>query len=64
VLTMVLGPLLETNIRRALSITNGDYLALMDSPISKVLIVGAVLMIALAFGRSLSRTRHVAMEEE
>lgn len=37
ILALVLGPLLETNLRRALSLRNGDWWVLVDSPLSQVL---------------------------
>lgn len=43
ILGFVLGPLMEQNLRRALSITNGDYAILVHSPIS----VGLWITVAL-----------------
>ena len=37
ILALVLGPLLETNLRRALSLRNGDWWVLVDSPLSQAL---------------------------
>lgn len=43
ILGFVLGPLMEQNLRRALSISNGDYHILVGSPISIGLWITAVL---------------------
>jgi putative tricarboxylic transport membrane protein len=43
----VLGDLMEQNLRRALSITNGELGILVESPISIGLWVGAVAMVVV-----------------
>jgi putative tricarboxylic transport membrane protein len=43
VLAMVLGPLMETNFRRALTISQGDYSVFITHPISAVLLLSAAL---------------------
>jgi putative tricarboxylic transport membrane protein len=45
ILGFVLGDMMEQNLRRALSITNGELGILVESPISKGLWVGAVAMV-------------------
>ncbi|MCH1881914.1 tripartite tricarboxylate transporter permease [Agrococcus sp. ARC_14] len=57
-LTIVLGPLMESNLRRALSISRGDLSVFVTSPIALSLIIAAVLAIGgtLAF-RFWSRRR-------
>ena len=58
ILGFVLGDLMEQNLRRALSITNGDVHILVESPISIGLWVGAVAMVVLPpLLRRLSRRR-------
>jgi putative tricarboxylic transport membrane protein len=57
VLALVLGPLMETNFRRALSLSQGDYTVFVTHPISAVLLLAAVVsltwpLIARLFGRS------------
>ena len=57
VLALVLGPLMETNFRRALQISQGDYSIFLTHPISAVLLLGAVLsltwpLLMRLFGRS------------
>jgi putative tricarboxylic transport membrane protein len=45
ILGFVLGDLMEQNLRRALSITNGELGILVESPISIGLWIGAALML-------------------
>jgi putative tricarboxylic transport membrane protein len=57
VLALVLGPLMETNFRRALQISQGDYSIFLTHPISAVLLLAAVLsltwpLLMRLFGRS------------
>jgi putative tricarboxylic transport membrane protein len=47
ILGFVLGDMMEQNLRRALSITNGDAVILVESPISIGLWIGAATMILL-----------------
>ncbi|TQR30649.1 tripartite tricarboxylate transporter TctA [Campylobacter sp. MIT 99-7217] len=47
ILGFVLGEQLEVNLRRALSISNGDFSILWQSVITQVLLVGAVLIIVV-----------------
>ena len=47
ILGFVLGDLMEQNLRRALSITNGDASILVQSPIAIGLWIGAVLMVVV-----------------
>jgi len=46
-LNIVLGDMMEQNLRRALSITNGELGILIESPICKGLWVGTLLMVAV-----------------
>jgi putative tricarboxylic transport membrane protein len=47
ILGFVLGDMMEQNLRRALSITNGDAGILVESPICIGLWVGAVAMVSV-----------------
>jgi putative tricarboxylic transport membrane protein len=47
ILGFVLGDMMEQNLRRALSITNGELGILIESPICKGLWVGAVAMVVV-----------------
>ncbi|KQO16240.1 tripartite tricarboxylate transporter TctA [Acidovorax sp. Leaf76] len=60
ILGFVLGGLMEQNLRRALSITNGDTSILFESPISVVLWVCAALMLCVPpLVRMMSRSKEV-----
>jgi putative tricarboxylic transport membrane protein len=50
VLTLILGPLLERNLRRALEMSQGDYSIFFNRPFSAVLLaITAVIIIATTF---------------
>ena len=52
VLGLVLGPMLEDNLRRSLMLSDGDYSIFVTRPISCGLLVLTVLLIALALQRA------------
>jgi putative tricarboxylic transport membrane protein len=45
VIGLILGPVAETNLRRALAISDGDMTALVSSPFSVVVLLVAVLAV-------------------
>ena len=47
VLSLILGPLIENNLRRAVNLYNGDYTKFLTDPISAVFLIIAVLWIAV-----------------
>jgi putative tricarboxylic transport membrane protein len=49
VLAVVLGPMMEVNLRRALSLSNGDWSTLYGTPIAIVLWIMIVLSLFLPF---------------
>lgn len=49
VLGLVLGPMIENNMRRALTSSNGDFMVFFERPISLVLLVMAFLWIVVPF---------------
>lgn len=60
ILGFVLGEMMEQNLRRALSITNGELGILWESPISVTLWIGAALMVTVPLLlRGLSHRRRV-----
>jgi putative tricarboxylic transport membrane protein len=63
-LSFVLGPLLEDNFRRALNISDGDFMIFIERPISAVLLALAVLLVGVLVTPSLRRTRQSAFENE
>jgi putative tricarboxylic transport membrane protein len=62
VLALVLGILAEQHLRRALSVSNGDYLTFVERPISLALLVFIVLVLvlppAIRFLRARQASRH------
>ena len=52
VLGLILGPMMESNLRRALILSGGDWLALVARPIVAVFLAAAVLSIAWPWIRS------------
>ena len=66
ILGTLLGNAMEANLRRAVTISNGDYSTLIASPLSigpwTIAIIGFVLPIL--FGKVLKRRMHVARDEE
>lgn len=49
VLGLVLGPMIENNMRRALTASNGDFMVFFEKPISLVLLIIAFLWIVVPF---------------
>ncbi|MBU1351048.1 MAG: tripartite tricarboxylate transporter permease [Gammaproteobacteria bacterium] len=63
ILGFVLGDMMEQNLRRALSITNGELGILVESPISISLWIGAIAMVAVPqLLRILARRKRGAAE--
>ncbi|SDN73512.1 tripartite tricarboxylate transporter permease [Ensifer sp. YR511] len=58
VLTMVLGPLLESNMRRALEISNGNFSVFVESPISGTILLAACLVVIFGVARLVHHRRN------
>ncbi|MDN4072215.1 tripartite tricarboxylate transporter permease [Fictibacillus terranigra] len=63
VLGLVLGPMIENNMRRALTSSNGDFLVFIQKPVSLIFIVIAVLWILVPVLLKL-RGKQVIINEE
>jgi putative tricarboxylic transport membrane protein len=63
VLGLILGPMLENNLRRAMTISNGDYSVFVKQPASAIFLLIAVLWITVPFILKL-RGKKVIIEEE
>jgi putative tricarboxylic transport membrane protein len=63
-LGFVLGPLLEANLRRTLLITQGDPSIFVERPISLVMLIATVVLLALMILPSFRKTREEAFQEE
>jgi putative tricarboxylic transport membrane protein len=57
ILALVLGPMMETSLRRALSLSNGDWGILFASPLVVVLWVLVALSTLVPLVRALRRAR-------
>lgn len=62
VLALVLGPMVENNMMRALTLSNGDFMIFLQKPISAVFLVLSFLWLILPFILKLKKKK--AMEEE
>ncbi|KEO84004.1 tripartite tricarboxylate transporter permease [Tumebacillus flagellatus] len=63
VLGLVLGPMIENNMRRALTASNGDFMIFLQKPVSLVFLVIAVLWITVPLLLKL-RGKKVLVNEE
>ncbi|MEC0247442.1 tripartite tricarboxylate transporter permease [Paenibacillus chitinolyticus] len=63
VLGLVLGPMIENNMRRALTATNGDFMIFIQKPLSAVFLGIAVLWLLIPFILK-KRGRRVLVNEE
>jgi putative tricarboxylic transport membrane protein len=64
VLGFILGPLMETNLRRSLQVSKGDPMIFFDRPISLVLLILAALVIAMVIFPQFRKTREIAFQED
>ncbi|MFT9849180.1 tripartite tricarboxylate transporter permease [Aneurinibacillus sp. REN35] len=63
VLGLVLGPMIENNMRRALTISNGDFTIFLEKPLSLVFIVLSMLWLAIPIVLKM-RGKSVVINEE
>ncbi|NHF74550.1 tripartite tricarboxylate transporter permease [Paracoccus xiamenensis] len=63
-LGFVLGPLLEANLRRTLLITQGDPGIFVERPISLVMLIATVALLALMIFPAFRKKREEAFQEE
>jgi putative tricarboxylic transport membrane protein len=59
----VLGPLMETSLRRALLISRGDPLVFLERPISAVLLAAAAVLLLIIVVPTVRRGRETAFQE-
>ncbi|CAO3359040.1 tripartite tricarboxylate transporter permease [Azospirillum melinis] len=62
-LGLVLGPLMEENLRRALLLSRGDATVFLTKPISLALLLLALALLVLVISPAIRRTRDVAFQE-
>ena len=63
-LGFILGPLMETSLRRALSLSHGDWGTLAARPISAGLLIAAALLVVVVLLPSIRRRREAAFIED
>jgi putative tricarboxylic transport membrane protein len=63
-LGLILGPMMEENLRRALLLSRGDWSVLVTRPISAGLLVGAALLLAIVLLPAVKSKREEAFVEE
>ncbi|MBB3973689.1 tripartite tricarboxylate transporter permease [Hansschlegelia beijingensis] len=63
-LGFVLGPMLEENLRRAMTISRGDWTVFFTRPLSATLLVIALLVLVLVFLPSIRAKREEVFQEE
>ncbi|MFC0278440.1 tripartite tricarboxylate transporter permease [Falsigemmobacter intermedius] len=63
-LALILGPMLEEYLRRALLISRGDATVFFTQPISAVMLGAAALLLAAVLLPSFRKTREVAFQDE
>jgi TctA family transporter len=63
ILGFVLGPMMEENLRRALLISRGDFLVFLTRPISAVLVLVTVALVAWAIWSAIRGSRPAVLKE-
>ena len=63
ILGFVLGPMMEENLRRALLLSRGDPMVLIEEPISLLFLLVAVGLLIVVATPAIRRTREVALKE-
>lgn len=63
VLALVLGPMIENNMRRALTASNGDFMVFLERPLSLAFLVAALLWMVIPVLLKM-RGRNVIVNEE
>ncbi|WPK12143.1 tripartite tricarboxylate transporter permease [Lysinibacillus louembei] len=64
VLALVLGPMIENNMRRALTISNGDWSIFVTKPLSLVFLIVAILWLAVPLLLKFSGRKVIVNEED
>jgi putative tricarboxylic transport membrane protein len=64
ILALVLGPMMETSLRRGLSLSNGDWMVFFNSPLVIVLWVMVCLSALFPLIRSLRKAREYNDSEQ
>ncbi|MBL8515719.1 MAG: tripartite tricarboxylate transporter permease [Betaproteobacteria bacterium] len=62
-LGLILGPMMEENLRRAMLLSRGDPMTFVERPLSAVLLGVAVVLLALVFAPAIKKKREEAFQE-
>jgi TctA family transporter len=63
-LGLILGPMMEENLRRALLLSRGDWSVLVTRPLSGSLLVGALILLGIVLMPAVRSKREEAFVEE
>jgi len=63
ILGFVLGPLMEENLRRALLLSRGDLMVLVQEPLSLIFLIAAALLLLVVAAPAIRRKREEALQE-
>jgi TctA family transporter len=63
ILGFVLGPMMEENLRRALLISRGDLMVLVQEPISLAFLIAAALLLIVVMAPAIRQKREEALQE-
>jgi TctA family transporter len=63
ILGLVLGPMLEENLRRTLMISQGDPTVLFTKPISAAFLIAALVLLGIVVAPTIRKTREEAFEK-
>jgi putative tricarboxylic transport membrane protein len=64
VLAFIMGPIIESNLSRALTITGGDFVEIISRPITATILVLALSAAVYSFVSSMRSARHAAAQQE
>ncbi len=64
IMAFIIGPILESSLRRSLSLAKGSFAIFFDHPLSACLLILAGLMIAISFFSSVRKRRLTLSESE
>jgi putative tricarboxylic transport membrane protein len=64
ILGLILGPMMEENLRRALVLSRGEWSVFVTRPISAVLLFFALLLLLVILSPAVMKRRKVAFEED
>lgn len=59
---MVLGPMIENNMRRALTGSNGDWLIFLQKPISLTFLIASLLLLVVPLLLNMRKSKQNATE--